>query len=76
MTVVHIAESLRCCYNCEYFWQDKWSRNNPCARGQCRRFPPTVMHDPKLAGNARSWFPYVDPQWRCGEFTKRGVIEV
>lgn len=71
-----IPERKDCCFYCRYFWQGARDRNNPCSRGQCRRNPPSVLRESRRLGHAWSWFPYVNAQWRCGEFARKEVVEI
>jgi hypothetical protein len=69
-------ESKECCFHCQYFVQDKYSKNDPCVRGVCHRVPPMVVNGSAKKGHVFSWFPFVMPKWCCGEFRKPEVVEV
>lgn len=61
-----------CCFSCKYFLQEyHGKKDSPCSPGQCRRKPPVVLPQSRGKGHAWSWFPFVKPEWVCGEFERR-----
>lgn len=59
------------CYSCKHFFKkyelpDK--NEDVCLAGMCRRYPPRVMN---TKGKFVSWWPWVEPFWKCGEYGPR-----
>jgi hypothetical protein len=54
------------CFYCLY-WQGPWVKERH--KGQCRRYPPTLLGD-AVEGCIQEW-PDMSPDSWCGEFVKR-----